>query len=139
MPLDYAHEEAIAAFGQDPRRFDVQVQSLTAENECLTGLTTTDGDTIPCGLLIAATGFAGCASAVCDAFGVSYDRIVRTVEGRFTTNVEKVFAAGDMRRGQSLGGVGHRRGPLRGGGGGRVSERVHEPCANCIIFVEIFV
>ena len=39
---------------------------------------------------------------MCDAFGVSYDRIVRTVEGRFTTNVEKVFAAGDMRRGQSL-------------------------------------
>ena len=27
---------------------------------------------------------------------------VRTAEGSFATNVEKVFAAGDMRRGQSL-------------------------------------
>ena len=30
------------------------------------------------------------------------DKTVRTPEGSFATNVEKVFAAGDMRRGQSL-------------------------------------
>lgn len=102
LPADYAHEEAIAAFGRDPRRFGVQVQSLTAENGGLTGLTTTDGDTIPCGLLIAATGFAGCAGDVCEAFGVDYDRTVRTAEGGFAASQEKIFAAGDMRRGQSL-------------------------------------
>ena len=103
LPLDYAHEEAVAVTGEDPRRFGVQVQSLvTAEDGTLTGVVTTDGDTISCGLLIAATGFAGCASNVCKAFGVEMDRTVRTPEGSYATNVEKVFAAGDMRRGQSL-------------------------------------
>lgn len=80
----------------------MQVKELTAENSVLTALTTTDGDIIPCGLLIAATGFAGCAENVCEAFGVAYDRTVQTQKGGFAASVDKVFAAGDMRRGQSL-------------------------------------
>lgn len=102
LPLDYAHEEAASLFGGDPRRFGVQVSALAAENGALTAVTTTDGGTLPCGLLIAATGFAGCAGGVCDAFGVTCGQTVQTAEGSFATNVEKVFAAGDMRRGQSL-------------------------------------
>lgn len=103
LPLDYAHEEAVAVTGKDPRRFGVQVQSLvTAEDGSLSGVVTTDGDTLPCGLLIAATGFAGCTPDVCRAFGVEMEKTVRTREGSYATNVEKVFAAGDMRRGQSL-------------------------------------
>lgn len=102
LPADYAHEEAMAVFGRDPRRFGVQAAKLLAEDGVLTAVTTTDGDTIPCGLLIAATGFAGCAGDVCEAFGVDYDRTVRTAEGGFAASAEKVFAAGDMRRGQSL-------------------------------------
>lgn len=102
LPRDYAHEEAAALFGEDPRRFGVQIQEMRVEDGALTAVTTTDGDTLPCGLLIAATGFAGCAGGVCEAFGVAWDETVRTAEGGFATNVEKVFAAGDMRRGQSL-------------------------------------
>ena len=102
LPLDYAHEEALAVFGEDPRRFGVQVRELVSENGALTGVVTSEGETLPCTLLIAATGFAGCAPAVCKAFGVEHGRTVQTAEGRFSTNVEKVFAAGDMRRGQSL-------------------------------------
>lgn len=103
LPLDYAHEEALAVTGKDPRRFGVQIQSLvTDEAGALTAVVTTDGDTLPCSLLIAATGFAGCEENVCAAFGVETDRTVRTREGSFATSVEKVFAAGDMRRGQSL-------------------------------------
>ena len=102
LPLDYAHEEALAVFGQDPRRFGVQVKELLAEDGVLTAVTTTDGDILPCGLLIAATGFDGCAEEVCRAFGVEHDKTVRTAEGSFAASVEKVFAAGDMRRGQSL-------------------------------------
>ena len=103
LPLDYAHEEALAVTGQDPRRFSVQVKRLvTGENGALAGVVTTDDDTLPCQLLIAATGFSGCERAVCDAFGVERDKTVRTAPGSFATNVEKVFAAGDMRRGQSL-------------------------------------
>ena len=102
LPLDYAHEEALALFGEDPRRFGVEVRELISEKGALTGVGTSEGETLPCGLLIAATGFAGCAPAVCEAFGVEYGETVRTAEGRFATSVEKVFAAGDMRRGQSL-------------------------------------
>ena len=103
LPLDYAHEEALAVTGRDPRRFGVQAQSLvTDESGVLTAVVTTEGDTLPCTLLIAATGFAGCEDDICAAFGVEADRTVRTSEGSFATNVEKVFAAGDMRRGQSL-------------------------------------
>ena len=103
LPADYAHEEARAVTGKDPRRFGVQVQSLTAgENGALTGVVTTEGDTLPCQLLIGATGFAGCEKDVCRAFGVEADKTVRTAPGSYATNVEKVFAAGDMRRGQSL-------------------------------------
>ena len=102
LPLDYAHEEALAVFGEDPRRFGVQVRELISENGILTGAATSEGETLPCGLLIAATGFAGCNPAVCEAFGVDHGETARTAEGGFATNVEKVFAAGDMRRGQSL-------------------------------------
>ena len=103
LPLDYAHEEAVSVTGADPRRFAVQVKELIAgEGGALTAVVTTDGDTIPCNLLIAATGFAGCERGVCDAFGVEAGDTVSTAPGHHATNVEKVFAAGDMRRGQSL-------------------------------------
>ncbi len=103
LPVDYAHEEALAILGEDPRRFSVQVQKLeTNENGQLTGIVTTNGETLPCQLLIAATGFVGCESAVCMAFGVEAENTVATEPGRFATNIPKVFAAGDMRRGQSL-------------------------------------
>ena len=72
------------------------------EQGALTGVVTTAGDTLPCDLLIGATGFAGCEDNVCRAFGVEQDRTVKTREGSYRTSVEKVFAAGDMRRGQSL-------------------------------------
>jgi glutamate synthase (NADPH/NADH) small chain len=103
LPLDYAHEEALAVTGQDPRRFGVQAKSLaTGEGGALTAVVTTDGDTLPCQLLVYATGFSGCKSDVCQAFGVEVGKTVQTAEGSFATSVEKVFAAGDMRRGQSL-------------------------------------
>ena len=103
LPLDYAHEEAAAVTGADPRRFSVQVKELTVDKDgALTGVVTTSGDTLPCELLIAATGFAGCERGVCEAFGVEAGDTMTTAPGRHATSVEKVFAAGDMRRGQSL-------------------------------------
>jgi glutamate synthase (NADPH/NADH) small chain len=102
LPTDYAHEEAIAVFGKDPRRFGVRISAPVLEQGQLTGILTTDGDTLPCDLLIGATGFAGCEDDICNAFGVEKDRNVLTAEGHFKTSVDKVFAAGDMRRGQSL-------------------------------------
>lgn len=69
-------------------------------------------ETLPCELLLIAAGFLGCESYVSDAFGAS-----RTPRGNVDTHNadpvgaaadekyfshEKVFAAGDCRRGQSL-------------------------------------
>ena len=55
-------------------------------------------------LVLIAAGFSGCQSYVADAFGVKLDAgtNVETEAGRYKTNVERVFTAGDMRRGQSL-------------------------------------
>ena len=103
LPSGYAQEEVQALFGQDPRRFAVQVKELVRDGSgALSALVTTDGDTLPCQLLIAATGAVGCREDVCKSFGVEMDRTVRTAEGSYQTSEEKVFAAGDMRRGQSL-------------------------------------
>lgn len=103
LPADYAHEEALAVFGQDIRRFGTEVGALTVrEDQTLTAVVTTGGEVLPCELLIAATGFSGCRADVCDAFGVAHSATVTTEAGRFCTNVDGVFAAGDMRRGQSL-------------------------------------
>ncbi len=62
---------------------------------------------IPADMVILAMGFSGPAAPVLDAFGVAKDRVGNVfaeTEGknRFKTSVEKVFAAGDVRRGQSL-------------------------------------
>lgn len=103
LPADYAHEECLARFGTDPRRFGVQVRELVrGEGGRLQNVVTTEGDALPCQLLIAATGMAGCELSVPMAFGVEMDETVRTAPGSYATSVEKVFAAGDMRRGQSL-------------------------------------
>lgn len=102
LPQDYAQQEAEAVFGEDPRRFSSSVAELISKNGELTGIRTNAGETIPCDLLIGATGFAGCAEDVCEAFGVAMNRTVTTEPEHYQTNVEKVFTAGDMHRGQSL-------------------------------------
>jgi glutamate synthase (NADPH) small chain len=58
-------------------------------------------------LVLLAMGFVAPVATVLDAFGVERDnrgnaRATTEVLGGYRTNVEKVFAAGDMRRGQSL-------------------------------------
>jgi glutamate synthase (NADPH/NADH) small chain len=57
-------------------------------------------------LVLLAMGFTGPVTTVLEAFGVERDARgqarASTDEGGYRTNVDKVFAAGDMRRGQSL-------------------------------------
>ena len=63
--------------------------------------------TIPADLVLLAMGFVSPVQAVLEAFGVEKDargnaKATTDGEGCYKTNVNKVFAAGDMRRGQSL-------------------------------------
>ena len=120
---DYGQEEAIAVFGADPRRYQTTVKECRAgESGALCSVVTVkleprveDGrhimaqvpgseQELPCQLLLIAAGFLGPEDYAADAFGVDRDgrSNVATVPGRYSTGAEKVFAAGDMRRGQSL-------------------------------------
>ena len=59
---------------------------------------------LPCQLLLIAAGFLGPEDYAADAFGVDRDgrSNVATAPGTYAAGIDKVFAAGDMRRGQSL-------------------------------------
>jgi glutamate synthase (NADPH) small chain len=62
---------------------------------------------IPADMVLLAMGFVSPVSAVLEAFGVERDargnaRAGTEAAGGYKTNIDKVFAAGDMRRGQSL-------------------------------------
>ncbi len=122
---DYGQEEAIALFGSDPRLYQTTVTKLISdENNNLSAVETVtlkaekdenSGRTImkpvegserliEADLLLIAAGFLGSSPYVTNAFGVETDARtnVATEEGKYSTNVEKVFTAGDMHRGQSL-------------------------------------
>ena len=113
---DYGQEEAIAVFGSDPRIYETTVSRLIRdEGGALTGVETIrlgpdhkplpgTEQTLPCELLLIAAGFLGPQDYVPEAFGLERTARsnVQTAEGGYDTGVAGVFAAGDMRRGQSL-------------------------------------
>ncbi|HXK61006.1 MAG TPA: glutamate synthase subunit beta [Acidobacteriota bacterium] len=121
--VDYGQEEAKARFGQDPRRFAVMTKRfLGDEKNRVRGLETVrvqwvqqNGRTIPreipgteeiipAQLVLVALGFVGPENQLLEQLGVKTDSRTNVAAeyGKFTTNVPGVFAAGDMRRGQSL-------------------------------------
>lgn len=122
--LDYAQEEAKALFGHDPREFSIMTTRFVGdENGNLKELHTVEIQRIvdetgrkiykpipgtervfPAQLALIAIGFDGPESLLLDELGLERDRRtnVKAKYGQFKTNVDKVFAAGDMRRGQSL-------------------------------------
>jgi len=122
LKVDYGQTECMAKFGKDPRVYQTTVKeflkdgagSLTAavisylkpERDPETGRTnmvpTGEEFTYNCDLAFIAAGFVGCESYVADAFGVSLTGRGCVDTDHFRTNVDKVFACGDMRRGQSL-------------------------------------
>ena len=113
---DYGQEEAIAVFGSDPRIYETTVSRLIRdEGGALTGVETVrlgpdhqplpgTEQILPCELLLIAAGFLGPQDYVPEAFGLARTARsnVQTAEGGYDTGVAGVFAAGDMRRGQSL-------------------------------------
>lgn len=118
--LDYGQEEAQAVFGDDPRQYLVMTKRFVG-NGRVQGVETvnvtweTDGwrpqlveipgteKVWPAQLVLLAMGFTGPENGLLDQLGVKLSRW-RDEEryGRYHTNVEGIFAAGDGRRGQSL-------------------------------------
>ena len=122
---DYGQEEAVAVFGRDPRIYQTTVKELLTDSEgnlravkvvrLEAGTDKKTGRTVmhevagseeelPCQLLLIAAGFLGPQAYVAETFGLERTprSCVSTAPGGYATNVPKVFAAGDMRRGQSL-------------------------------------
>lgn len=125
LKTDYGQEEAIAVFGHDPRVYQTTVKELIADDRgALKAVKTVRLDAVrdpetgrtnmveipgseevlPAELLLIAAGFLGPQDYVAEAFNVERDgrSNVKTCAGQYSTCVDKVFAAGDMRRGQSL-------------------------------------
>lgn len=122
---DYGQEEAEAVFGKDPRLYETTVKEfkkdkkgrvcaavlvrLEAKKDAKTGrsqMVPIEGSEqeVAADLVLIAAGFLGSERYVTDAFGVKVDERtnVATAPNSHRTNAERVFAAGDMRRGQSL-------------------------------------
>ena len=122
---DYGQEEAIAVFGQDPRIYETTVKEFVKDkNGNLTKVVTVkleskkdektgrmvmsevagSESTLEADIVLIAAGFLGSQKYVADAFGVKLNERtnVATEAGEYNTNVENVFVAGDMHRGQSL-------------------------------------
>lgn len=125
LKTDYGQEEAIARFGIDPRVYETTVKEFHADKKGnVTGLTTVkleskvDAKTgrremvpvsgsekkLQADIVLIAAGFLGSEEYVAKDFGVERDGRTNVVTdgGRHQTSVDRVFAAGDMRIGQSL-------------------------------------
>jgi len=125
LKVDYGQEEAIWKFGSDPRVYQTTVKefvkdkegnlkevvliSLKMQREEKTGrvhMVPIEGSqrSVPAQLVLIAAGFLGSESYVTDSFGVEVDQRtnVRTKPGKYAATRDKVYAAGDMHRGQSL-------------------------------------
>ncbi len=125
LKTDYGQWEAIALLGKDPRKYVTSTKRFVGDNNgWVTEVHTVEVEwrylpesdrlvpveiqgseaIIVADIVLLALGFTGPEEHVLTELGVeqdgrSYDK---AEEGKYKTNIEGIFAAGDMRRGQSL-------------------------------------
>jgi NAD(P)H-dependent glutamate synthase small subunit len=122
---DYAHYEAEAKWGDDPRTYCISAKEFIDDGKGnVAGVKTVQLDwvkengkltpkeipgsekTWPCQLVTLAMGFLGPEAYIIEAMGGTLKTDARSnydaPYSKFTTSIPKVFAAGDCRRGQSL-------------------------------------
>jgi glutamate synthase (NADPH/NADH) small chain len=120
---DYGQLEAIEVFGHDPREFSTSIKEIIGdENGAVAAIKTVRYASVfengrpgfkeiegseelrPAGLILVAMGFLGPERTLIDALNLKTDGRgnVLTPADRYSTSLQSVFAAGDMRRGQSL-------------------------------------
>lgn len=122
--VDYGQEEAAAKFGSDPRQYLISTKKFVGdENGQLKELHTVlvewkkddngrfvpvevpgSEKVYPAQLVLLALGFTGPENQLLNQLGIERDERtnVKAEYGKYRTNVDGVFAAGDIRRGQSL-------------------------------------
>ena len=124
LKTDYGQEEAIALTGKDPRTYLTTAKKFVGDKkgnlkEVHTIEVRWDKDAQgrmipvempgtekvwPAQLVLLAMGFLGPEDTVLGELGIKRDprSNAQAEHGKFTTNIHGIFAAGDMRRGQSL-------------------------------------
>jgi glutamate synthase (NADPH/NADH) small chain len=122
--LDYGQEEAATIFGEDPRMFNMLTKKVVGDAEGqITELLAVrvawkpdaqgrmQPEEIPgseiilrADLILLAMGFLGPEDQLLNQLGINRetDTRIKTPIGHYATNLTGVYAAGDMRRGQSL-------------------------------------
>ncbi len=118
LKTDYGHEEAIEKYGEDPRIFETTVKEVISDKGKIKSIVTVkvkfekgkltevkgSEQTLPCDLLLIAAGFVGAEDYLPKNAKTELGPrgTVATEEGSYRSNVEGIFTAGDMHRGQSL-------------------------------------
>ncbi len=122
--MDYGHEEAAAAFGKDPRLFQMSTVEFVGDGQGnLRAIKVCEVDwskpvengppfsvvpgsekELECDLVFLALGFLGPEHIIGEQLNLETDARsnFKAEHEQYTTNIEGVFAAGDCRRGQSL-------------------------------------
>ncbi len=122
--LDYGQQEAAAVFGEDPREYLVTAKRFIGdENGWVKAIEIVEVEwqkdekgrfvpkqkfgsekILPAQLVLLAMGFLGPEDTILSQLGIERDERsnVKAEYGKYATNLKGVFAAGDMRRGQSL-------------------------------------
>jgi glutamate synthase (NADPH/NADH) small chain len=122
--LDYGQEEAKARFGDDPRVYEIMTEKFIGDRHGhVQALQTVKVEWVkddkgrfgpqrlpgteqvwPADLVLLAMGFLGPEDLILEQLGLERDERsnVKAAYGKYATSIEGVFAAGDMRRGQSL-------------------------------------
>lgn len=116
---DYGQQEAIAVFQKDPRLYQTTVKRFLADDhQSVKGVETIrlsfengrmqeiagSEEVLEADLVLIAAGFVGCESYISDAFQLPLTsrHTIRTKADSYRIADSKYFAAGDVRRGQSL-------------------------------------
>ncbi|MDA0835582.1 MAG: glutamate synthase subunit beta [Planctomycetota bacterium] len=122
--VDYGHAEVAAVYGKDPREFAVETVEFHGDEQGhVKSMTIRQVDwskpadkgppfspvpgserEIEADLVFLALGFLGPEQKIAEELGLATDprSNYQAEYGRFATSIDKVFAAGDCRRGQSL-------------------------------------
>lgn len=121
--VDYGHEESIAVFGHDPRIYQTTVKKVISDKKGhIKEIVTVALDfvkdeksgrmmpvevegsekTMPCDILLIAAGFVGCENYIAENFHLELNERGNIKSSSLSTSKDKVFVAGDARRGQSL-------------------------------------
>jgi glutamate synthase (NADPH/NADH) small chain len=123
--VDYGQEEAAALYGHDPRHYAIMTKKFVGDENGqvkeihtvqIKWVTGSNGSrprpeeipgteqVWPAQLVLLSMGFLGPEDTLLDQLGVERDERsnAKAAHGNFATSIPGVFAAGDMRRGQSL-------------------------------------